>query len=356
MSLPNLDDLKVIKEIDPHGMIDLIFGFPEQCEKAAEIGSTYKPSSALEQEPGSVIILGLGGSAIAGDMLGSLVRNELKCSWETVRDYDVPNYVNKDTFVIAESYSGNTEETLSAYSQAVERGARVVCITSGGKLAELARKNGNDLLIIPSGQPPRSATGYMLIPMFFVLERLGIISGWTSKVKGAIDLIKSLRSRMSPDVTSEDNPAKSLARELYGRIPLIYGADGYIGILAVRWKGQLNENSKIFAFSNVFPELDHNEILGWERAELQSDNFSVVMLRDPADQSRIADRITITTSLIPDAYPVIDVPLEGKNDLERLLWGMHLGDFVSGYLAILNSVDPWAMVGIEYLKAELAKI
>lgn len=356
MSLPNLDDLDVLRATDPQGMLDLILGFPEQCETAAEIGAEYAPSSPLERKPTSIIIAGLGGSAIAGDMVGSLVRDEINCPWETVRDYDIPNYVDKNTLVIAESYSGNTEETLSAYGQAMECGARVVCISSGGKLAELACANGNDLVTIPSGQPPRSATGYMLIPMFYVLEKLGVISGWTSRMVGAIELIKSLRSRISPEVPIDENDAKTLARELYGRIPLLYGAAGYIGVLAVRWKGQLNENSKVHAFSNVFPELNHNEILGWERANLQSEDFAVVILRDPADTSRIADRITITRSLIPKGYPVHDVPLQGNNDLERLLWGMHLGDFASGYLAILNRVDPFKMEGIEFLKAELAKM
>jgi len=352
LSLPNLDDPAVLREIDPQGMMSLIHAFPEQCEKAIEIASAYKPSKDMPR-PRAIVVAGMGGSAIAGDMVGALLRSEIGCPWQTVRDYHLPNYLNGDTLVIAESYSGNTAETLSAYEESRDRGARVVCIKSGGKLAEMARRDGNDLIIIPAGQPPRSAAGYMLIPMLYVLERLGIASGWTQRLHGAISLVRSLRSRIEPGVPMDGNDAKMLARQLCGRIPLLYGPDGYIGVLCTRWKGQFNENSKVHAFSNVFPELNHNEILAWERADLQSDAFEVVILRDPEDAGPIADRIRITRTLIPKGYTVHDVPLEGENDLERLLWGIHFGDVVSGYLAILNRVDPMAMKAIELLKKEV---
>ena len=356
MSLPSLDDPAVLHRIDPLGMIDLILAFPEQCEKAAEIAAKYQPSVPLKAKPRAIIMAGLGGSAIAGEIVGSLVRGQLSCPWATVRDYNIPNYVDADSLVIVESYSGNTEETLSAYNHAKERGARIVCVTSGGKLADLARQDGNDLVMIPAGQPPRSALGFMLIPMLFVLEKLGVIEGWTLKIPDAIALMKSLRARIEPSVQTDENDAKMLARELYGRIPLLYGSAGYTGAFAVRWKCQFNENSKIHAFTNVFPELNHNEILAWERAELQSESFTVVLLRDPTDKSRIADRIRITHSLIPKGYPVHDIALEGKNELERLLWGCHFADLVTEYLAVLNKVDPYKMAGIDYLKSELAKI
>jgi len=351
-----VDDFGRIREIDKQGMIDLVVGFPEQCRKAAEIAGRWTPKTALDGKPDVVVVCGLGGSAIAGDMAAAVYADVLDCPMLTNRDYNLPKFVSSKSLVICESYSGNTEETLSAYDDARRRGSRIVCITSGGKLAENAERDGVDLVLVPGGQPPRSATGYMFVAMIFVLEKLGAASGAVENLSGAISLLERAREEWKPETNSENNRAKKLALDLFGRIPIVYGSVGITGVTAFRWKCQINENAKAHSFANVLPEFNHNEIMGWEGAAAQSSGFAAVFIRDASDTSRIAQRIKITSKIIPESFPVYDVALEGENNLERLLWGFYLGDFMSVYLAICYGVNPTSIAAIDRLKAELAKL
>jgi len=351
-----IDDLNRMREIDKQGMIDLVVGFPEQCERAAGLAEEWMPKSGLDGKPDVVVVCGLGGSAIAGDMAAAVYADVLGCAMLTNRDYNLPAFVGSKSLVICESYSGNTEETLSAYDDARRRGSKVVCITSGGKLAENARRDGVDLVLVPGGQPPRSATGYMFVPMMFVFEKLGVARGALDKLSGAIDLLKHAREEWRPESGSSGNRAKQLALDLFGKIPLIYGSVGITGVTAFRWKCQINENAKAHSFANVLPEFNHNEIMGWEGAAAQSGGFAAVFIRDASDTSRIAERIRITSKIIPEDFPVHDVAVEGANALEKLLWGFYLGDFMSVYLAICYGVNPTSIAAIDRLKAELAKL
>jgi glucose/mannose-6-phosphate isomerase len=356
MSVSGLDDLNHIKETDKRGMMALVLEFPEQCERAAEIVSRWTPRASVGHGPDMIVVSGLGGSAIAGDMVAALRAKDLPVPMLTNRDYRLPGFAGKNSLVICESYSGNTEETLSAYADARSRGAKIVCITSGGKLAAMAERDGVDVILVPGGQPPRSATGYLFVPMMFVLEKLGIVGPVSDRLPAALDLLRKERGQWRPEVPSDDNEVKLLARELHRRIPLLYGAAGLAGVVAFRWKTQFNENAKVHAFANVFPEMNHNEIMGWELANLESDAFAAVFIRDPADSSRIADRIRITSTLIPRWFISRDIPLSGQNDLEKLLWGFYFGDLASVYLAICNDIDPTRITGIDRLKEELARI
>lgn len=337
-------------------MLDLVLEFPEQCEKAAEIVSRWTPSITVGAELDAIVVCGLGGSAIAGDMVAALRAGDLKVPMFTNRDYNLPNFVTKNSLVICESYSGNTEETLSSYADARSRGARIVCITSGGKLKEFAERDGVDVITVPGGQPPRSATGYMFIPMLFILEKLGIVPPITGSLPAALEMLKGFREEWKPSTLLDDNECKLLAHELHKRIPLVYGAVGITGVIAFRWKCQINENAKVHSFANTFPELNHNEIMGWELANLESDAFAAVFIRDPEDKSRIANRIRITSTLIPRGFVTRDIELRGENDLEKLLWGFYFGDLASVYLAVCYEIDPTQIAGINRLKEELAKI
>ena len=356
MSVSGLDDLTYIREIDKHSMMDLVLGFPEQCERAADIVGQWKPKIEVGDELDLIIVSGLGGSAISGDMVAALRARDLCVPMLTNRDYHLPTFATKNSLVICQSYSGNTEETLSAYADARSRGARVICITSGGKLAQMAERDGVDVVIVPGGQPPRSATGYLFIPLLFAVEKLGILRPISDQLPAALDMLKRERDQWSPEVPSDDNEAKLLAHELYRRIPLIYGSTGITGVIAYRWKTQVNENAKVHAFADVFPEMNHNEIMGWELANFESEAFAAIFIRDPEDTSRIADRIRITSTLIPRGFMTRDIQLEGRNDLEKLLWGFYFGDLASVYLAICYGIDPTRITGIDRLKEELARI
>lgn len=356
MSVSNLDNLSQIQQIDSRGMTDLVLEFPEQCERAAEIVRKWTPKISVSGDLDVIVVSGLGGSAIAGDMVAALRADDLPVPLLTNRTYGLPNFVSNKSLVICESYSGNTEETLSAYEEARKRGAKIVCITSGGKLAEMAEQDGVDVIMVPGGQPPRSATGYMFVPMLFILEKLGIVPPITDQLQPALDMLKESREGWNPNVASDDNECKLLAQELHERIPLVYGSTGITAVIAFRWKTQINENAKVHAFCNVFPELNHNEIMGWELANLESEAFAAVFLRDPSDISRIADRIRITSTLIPRGFMTRDIQLRGRNNLEKLLWGFYLGDLASVYLAFTYDIDPTQISGIDRLKEELAKI
>ncbi|HOK54727.1 MAG TPA: bifunctional phosphoglucose/phosphomannose isomerase [Armatimonadota bacterium] len=356
MSVSDLDNLAKMKEIDTKGMLGLVLEFPEQCQRAADIVKEWTPGIKIGDELDAIVVSGLGGSAISGDMVAALRAKDLKVPMVTNRDYTLPNFITNNSLVICESYSGNTEETLASYADARKRGARIVCITSGGKLAEMAKNDGVDVITVPGGQPPRSATGYMFIPMMFVLEKLGIVPPISGQLPDALELLKKSREEWKPEVASDDNECKLLAREMYERIPIIYGSTGITGVIAFRWKSQFNENAKVHAFWNSFPELNHNEIMGWELASLESEQFAAIFIRDPEDKSRIADRIRITSTLIPRGFMTRDIQLQGKNCLEKLLWGFYLGDLASVYLAFCYNIDPTKITGIDRLKEELAKI
>lgn len=356
MSISRIDDLKHIHEIDSDGMLGLVLSFPEQCEKAAEITSHWSPKSEIGKDLDLIVVSGLGGSAVAGDMVAALRADDLPVPMLINRNYHLPGYVTEKSLVICVSYSGDTEETLSSYMDAIRRGAQIICITSGGKLAHLAEMNGVDIIRVPGGLPARSATGYLFVPVLMAIEKLGIVPPISGDLPGAVELLKKYRQEWSPEVPSEDNEAKLLAQEIYTRIPVIYGAPGISGVVAFRWKTQFNDNAKVHAFANFFPELNHNEIMGWELASLECESFAALFIRDPADESRIADRVRVVSTLIPRGFMTRDIVLRGENELEKLLWGFYLGDIASVYLSVCYDVNPSSNTGIDRLKEEFAKV
>lgn len=351
----NLDDVAALRALDPQDMMGLTLDFPEQCERAIRIArqATIAPP---ETRPRNVVVTGLGGSAIGGDMLRVLMESQGDVPCAVNRDYHLPAYAGPETLVIAASYSGNTEETLSAYADAQAAGARVVAVTSGGVLAERARSDGHTVISVPGGQPPRSATGYMFFPALIALERMGVLPDQQPAIEEAVALLKARREMLRPEVRASDNPAKELARALHGRLPVVHGATGYLGVAAFRWKCQFHENAKTQAIANVYPELDHNEIVGWVRATAQIPNWSLVTLIDPDLSPKMRKRVEVTTRLIGDAARQHPVTAEGVSLLTRMLGMSYLGDFTSVYLAYAYGVDPTEIGNIDTLKAELATV
>jgi glucose/mannose-6-phosphate isomerase len=351
-----LDDAARRAALDAQNMIALTHEFPEQCRKGLNIAMQFNPPTPRLPIQ-NVVVTGLGGSAVGGDLLRVLVEDNGEVPLVVNRDYQMPAFVNDRTFVIAASYSGNTEETLSAFEDAQDRGALLACVTSGGELAQRAAHYGTPVAFIPRGQPPRSAMGYLFIPMLMAAHKVGVIRrDPTGDLQNAIALLEKAREQWNADVPFEKNPAKQLAAKLYGKLPIVYGSQAYSTVVAFRWKTQLNENTKIHAYSNGYPEMNHNEILGWVLAKQQVPNLAVVLLRDQMERPKIVARVETTRRLFARAADVHEVFAEGQILLARMLHAIYLGDWVSCYLALLYGVNPTDISYINLLKAVLEKI
>jgi len=348
-----LDNARELSALDSMGMFQAAWNLPEQCEKAwSLVGEASLPEVADWRQ---ILVTGLGGSAIGGDLLRVFAADKLHLPVLVNRDYTLPWFVNKYTFVFAVSYSGNTEETLSAYDAARERGASVVAITAGGKLGEKAAADGQTVIRVPGGIAPRAATGYLFIPMVAVLERLGFFSGMQAEVEGLSAHLQELRDRYGPQTATRENLAKQLALNLQGRLPVIWGASGTTEVVAQRWKGQFNENAKAPAYWNVFPELNHNEVVGFEQPEDLLGRIWIIILKDDADHPRVRLRMKITREMVSKAAGLTEVFASGPTELARLYSLIYLGDYASMYVAALAGIDPGPVRVIDYLKNELAK-
>ncbi|MBC7528387.1 MAG: bifunctional phosphoglucose/phosphomannose isomerase [Chthonomonadaceae bacterium] len=360
--LDTLNDPARLKEMDPQGMLRLAIQFPQQCQEA--VGIRWQNTEAKSDAPEirNVVVTGMGGSAIGGEFARALVEEYGSVPLIVNRDYTLPHWVDAHTLVITMSYSGGTEETLAAFAEAKSKGAQIAVITSGGKILEMAKADGLPHAIVPGGQPPRSALGFMFFPLFRFLAAKGLLGqehDFSLDVEEALDLLDMKATAYSPSIPTAHNPAKQLALDLYGKIPVIYGSQGYRGVVATRWKGQFNENGKLAAFANVLPEQNHNEILSWTNAEKQSANFSIIFLRDPDETARlprIAKRVQVTKEIIGDAYPIYEAVAEGDSMLERMMSLVTLADYVTIYLALLDGTDPTTIAGIDRLKEELSKV
>jgi glucose/mannose-6-phosphate isomerase len=336
-------------------MLETLAGLPEQCEEALKLGGEA-PLPSLQKDPRQVVMAGLGGSAIGGDLVRAVVAQEAGTPVLVCRDYTLPSYINEETLVFLTSYSGNTEETLSAYEAAGKQGAARIVFTTGGKLAERAQRDGVPVIRVPAGLPPRSALGYLFLPALFILGRLGLVTLREGYGELA-EVLRKLRAQFEPASPRERNRAKDLALRLYGRIPVIYGAAHTTEVAATRWKGQFNENSKCLAYWNAFPEMNHNEIVGFEAPPEALRSLFLIFLRDAGDHPRVRARMEITKHLLQDRVAgVAEFWGEGSSLLVRLFSLIYLGDYASVYLALLYGINPKPVAVIDYLKQELARL
>ncbi len=346
-----LDDPRKLSALDPKDVLGLTVDFPNQCAKAIDIfeRSNFQPPTT---EIHNVVVCGMGGSAAGGDLFRCIAEQTGGVPVEVIRDYTLPKYVGKHTWCIFVSYSGNTEETLSSYRASSERGGPRLCITSGGELAELAAKGEVQVIRVPGGQPPRTALGFMFVPLVLAGAKAGIIEA--IDFSHLHDDLQAMREQFGPDKPYAENGAKWLAGELFQRLPFIYGLGTYQGAVAYRWKCQINENSKVHAHANALPEMNHNEIMGWTKAHEVTRAYSVVCLFDGTESQRMFKRWDVTLKLI-DPIPVHGLRVEGRDLLTKILSMCYMGDFVSVYLARLNEVDPENIDNINTLKAALAE-
>jgi glucose/mannose-6-phosphate isomerase len=351
-------DVKAVRSLDKSEMLKLLSGFPAQLKEAAEIGKSITFENDIKKGFDKIVFCGLGGSAIGADLIRSYVANECKIPIIVNRDYTLPAFVNDKTLLIVSSYSGNTEETLSAYEEGRKRNANIVAITTNGKLKEIAEKEKLPHVIIPKGLPPRCALGYSSIPIMVLFSKLGIISDKYKEIEETSEFLADLfRNELSPEVSADKNLSKRVANDLFGKYAVLYGANQYTDCVVTRWRGQLAENSKAVSSSHLFPEMNHNEIVGWANPKNLMKDLVVVVLRDKGDHPRVSKRMDISSTIIKkEGVKIIEVNSRGKSLLTRMFSLVYIGDFVSLYLAILNGVDPTPVDSVMYLKNELAKV
>lgn len=349
----DLDSQQIVEKLSKDPMAEAIYLLPEQIIAGWEVAL---PDLSAVASPDNVVIVGMGGSAIGGDLVRVLGQAEVPVPVNVVRDYTLPAYVGPGSLVIASSYSGNTEETLSAFTQAKEVGAQLIAISSGGKLAELAGAWQIPYIKIPSGLQPRAALGYSMFPLLKVFSSLGLMKVSQADIEAVAKLLTELREEFKPEVPAGENGAKVVALALEGLIPLVYGSEPLLGPVAYRWKTQVNENAKSVIFNNTLPELDHNEINSWTAQPGLAKKIGVVILRDTGESPQMQKRINATRKLIEeDVGAIIEVHSRGTAPLERIFSLIYLGDYVSLYLAMLFEADPTPVEIIEKLKRELAK-
>jgi glucose/mannose-6-phosphate isomerase len=327
-------------------MHQLVQNFPQQLQEAITIGEQSQISLS-KTEIRNVLVTGLGGSGIGGTILSEIVSNECPVPISVNKDYFLPAFVNQHTLVIVSSYSGNTEETIQAMETALQAKAKIVCITSGGKIAELAKQNNCDLITIPGGMPPRSCLGYSLTQLFFVLHKLKLIGDSFSKqLKEAIALIQKEEESIKKE-------AMELAGFLFEKSPVIYAVDGYNGV-ATRFRQQINENSKMLCWHHILPEMNHNELVGWAGG---NDELAVILLRNKTDYVRTQKRIDISKEVFAKHTDnVREIWSKGNSQLEKSIYLIHLTDWTSVYLADKKGIDAVEVNIINHLKGSLAKI
>lgn len=326
-------------------MKQLILNFPQQLEEALSIGQSYLFKTP-EKPYKNVVLTGLGGSGIGGSIVQNYVADKMTVPFWVNKDYHLPAFVNEDTLVIACSYSGNTEETVMALQQALQQKATTVCITSGGKIAQLAEENNLDCIILPGGMPPRACLGYSLVQVLFVLLHFRLINGdFRNEINDAVSLLKSKGGKL-------EQKGKELAAKLQNKIPVVYAGQQLDGV-GIRFRQQLNENSKVLGWSAPIPEMNHNELVGWAGG---TDQFAVVILRSAADNERVKMRMDINKQIFEKyTHTILEIEAKGNTYFEQAFYLIHLTDWASYYLSELRGVDATEVKVIDFLKGELAK-
>jgi glucose/mannose-6-phosphate isomerase len=349
----NLDDIDNYRKFDSSGMLIHIRNFPQLCRRAWQMGLNFKLPDEYKRVK-KIIILGMGGSAIGGDLVASLTVNQSPVNIQVCREYLLPSYADENTLVIASSYSGMTEETLSAFEISFETRALKFAITTGGKLKSLCESKNVPVFTFDYPTSPRAALPFSFFILLGILHNLGILPQKNSDVNDSFTRLEDISKAIQETCPTGINPAKTLAQKLYGRLPVIYGA-GFMAEVAHRWKTQINENSKSVCFYEVFSELNHNAVVGYRfPADLMS-KMSVILLDSDLLHERIRLRYAATQELLNKAgIENQTLKAEGNSALSQMMSLVLFGDYVSYYLAILNQADPTEVQSIDYLKKYLA--
>lgn len=353
-------DAASLRSHDPSDMHSAILNFPRFAREGVELGRNAPTLNRTKAR--RILILGMGGSAIGGDLFRSYISSFADNGGVDIhvfRSYQPPA-VDRRTTVVASSYSGNTEETLSAY-EAAQGAGQVLVMTTGGRLGELADENRQKKIVLPGGLQPRAALAYSFFPLLYTLAVKSELFGAQVReetergIEEAITLLETLAKKYSAGPKS-GNTAFNLAQKINGNVPVVYSASDRLDTVNLRWRGQIQENAKYLAFGNLLPEMNHNEINGWQHPTDLIDRFVAIFLRDNDDHDRVSARLDITRKIIGrSAGATYEVRSQGETLLARLFSLIYLGDWVSYYLAVLNGTDPSPVPVIENLKKQLAK-
>lgn len=350
-----VDNLEKIESIDKANMIDGLARFPEQIKESLAIAEATERLNYIKID--NVVIVGMGASAISGDIMKSLFWDKLDVPLMVNREPDLPKWVNKDTLAIFISYSGNTDETLSAFKIASQKKCKMICISTGGKLQDFAEKREVPFVKIPAGLQPRAATAYLLFPSILIMKKTGLLKTTIeTDIEETIAVTQEFFKATNKTVPEESNVAKQLARKLFTTIPQTYGWGVYAPI-ATRWRHQFNENSKVIARTDIVSECNHNDIVGWSANPEVSKLFSCILFRDKDEETiDMTTRLNFMRDLFRNtAANIIEVPPKGKSQLAKMMYLMCLGDLTSCYLAVLRGIDPSPVDIITELKKRLAE-
>ncbi|HID57150.1 TPA: bifunctional phosphoglucose/phosphomannose isomerase [Candidatus Poribacteria bacterium] len=349
----NLDE-RAIARHDTENMLKLLVEFPNQCREAYRIGLDVGLPINYRYAH-NIVISGMGGSAIGGDLIRCALSRYATVPIIVNRHYSIPEFVNDKTLFIGSSFSGNTEESIEAFRNAVEAGAMCMAITSNGELERIAEDYHLPVIKIPSGMPPRCALGYTFIPVLTAICRLGFAPNFNLKdeLEETVSILEDMSKELSP--RNPGNLSAQIAEKIHDKIPVFYTSQDF-EVVYVRWKGQMSENGKSLAYGNCFPEMNHNEIEGWKHPAELLGKIHVILLRDRSDHERVQKRMDITKELI-GSYPdgITEIYSRGEGILARMLSLIYIGDFVSFYLALLNEENPTPVERIGVLKSRLAE-
>ena len=345
-AIPNLDTA-----LDQSDMKGAITGFPDQIKQSFSIMNNWAPQNEYNDIQ-TILVLGMGGSAIGGDVARVISQNSCSVPIIVNRSYNIPEWVNSQTLILASSYSGGTEETLSAFIQCRERNCPVIVLSTGGKITEYADENGLDRVTLPTGLQPRAALGFSFTLIFLLLNRLKFVPDEDiTLVKDAIEPLEMLSLKLN----CSDNSAVTIAEKIHTTCPIIYGSEDLTWVAALRFRGQLAENAKMLSFHHHFPEQNHNEIEGWTVNEDIMRRLTIIWFRDLDDHPGTQARMDISSSLL-ESVPgcQLTISQSGAHRTERLLKLIHFTDWISYYAALLNNIDPTPVNRIQELKARIA--
>ena len=327
-------------------MNELVAAFTQHVREAMEIGSNATLSKATHPIR-NVLVTGLGGSGIGGSIVAQVTDKALRVPLLVNKDYFLPAFVDQHTLVIVSSYSGNTEETLQAMEAAIEKGAKICCVTSGGKIGTIAKEKGLDVVNIPGGMPPRACFGYSFTQLPYILGFHGLIDdSYRKDLSDAVQLLDKEEENIKKE-------SKAIAQQLVGKLPIIYCEARYEGV-AVRFRQQINENSKMLCWHNVLPEMNHNELVGWTEPHPEA---VVLMFRCEDDYFRTQKRMEISGDVVKrNNATLIEMKAKGATQLQRSLYLLHMGDWISWYIAEIKNIDATEVNVIDFLKNALSKM
>ena len=351
-----LDDLHRISEIDKSNQIEKLEKLPFQINESFDIVNSNKFEKLFKIN--NIIFNGMGGSAISGDIIKSLLMNKLNIPIFVNRSCNLPKWANKNTLVINQSYSGNTEETLNAFKKAFQKKCKTISISSGGKLQEYSENRGVNHIKIPSGYIPRSAIAYFIFISLNILNKIGLTTNiFNFDIEEILNVTKDVIKNNNKKVLKENNQSKKIAQTIFNTIPQIYGWNIY-GPIAKRWSTQFNENSKLISKFDIVSESNHNDIVGWSQNYDISKKFSCIIFRDKNLESiYMTNRLDFMKMLYSDvAANLIEIKTKGNDPISKIFYLISLGDFTSCYLAILRGIDPTPVTIIDELKDRIKSI